>query len=45
MNINGDSSISLAEVEVEIDEESNVSVELYEGNTIVTEHPVMLEKH
>lgn len=45
MNMSGASSTYLAETEVEIDEETNISVELYEGDTIVTEHPIMLEKH
>lgn len=44
MNPSGMSSVSLSEPSVEMDTESGIKVELHEGDTIVSEHPVVLEK-
>ncbi len=44
MNPGGMGLVSLSSTDIEIDTESDIKVELYEGDTIVSEHPVVLEK-
>lgn len=44
MNPGGMGSVSLSSTDVEIDTELSIKVELHEGDTIVSEHPVVLEK-
>ena len=44
MNPGGMGSVSLSSTNVEIDTELGIKVELHEGDTIVSEHPVVLEK-
>jgi len=44
-NAEGMSSMSLSNPDNEIDRESGISVTLYKGDTIITEHPFVLEKH
>lgn len=45
MNPGGIGSVSLSSADVEIDTEWGIKVELQEGDTIVSEHPVVLEKN
>lgn len=44
MNPVGMGSVSLSGTNVEIDTESGIKVELHEGDTVVSEPPVVLEK-
>lgn len=44
MNPGGMGSVSLSSTDVETGTESGIKVELHEGDTIISEHPVVLEK-
>lgn len=44
-NAAGMNSMSLSNPDNEIDRESGIPVTLYKGDTIITEHPLVLEKH
>lgn len=44
MNPGGMGAVSLSSTDIEIDTESGIKIELHKGDTIVSEHPVVLAK-